>query len=258
MPNNPYHNWKHVVDVTQVQRPPRSLPPPDNASLPSMRRKRPLFRRLTTLGRASPQMAYALAQAGGLWVQLRGNERLALLLAALCHDFEHPGVSAAYLQKAQSRLAAWFRDDPGLLEKHHSVRAFELLACKRIGLLAHLPTADRVEVRGLVRELILATDMSQHGLILASIEKCLSAPGPAPGLPAGKDSSEEERGLRLLWLRLVVKCADVSNVTKKFATAMEWGVMVTDEMFAQGDRERAEGLEVCEHLRTCTAGAYGQ
>jgi hypothetical protein len=27
---------------------------------------------------------------------------------------------------------------------------------------------------------------------------------------------------------------------------MEWGVMVTDEMFAQGDRERDEGLEVAD------------
>ena len=199
-------------------------------------------------------MAYALAHAGGLWARLHANERLALLLAALCHDFEHPGVSAAYLHKAQSRLAAWFRADPGLLEKHHSVRAYELLACKRIGLLAHLPTPDRVEVRGLVRELILATDMSQHGPILAGIEECLSA----PGLPAGGESGGEERGRRLQWLRLVVKCADVSNVTKGFATAMEWGVMVTDEMFAQGDRERAEGLEVRERERACSGRALAR
>ncbi len=91
-------------------------------------------------------MAYILAKEGGLWAHLSPNQRLALLLAALCHDFEHPGVSAAYLHKAQSRLASWFPDDPGLLEKHHSVRSFELLACKRVRLLAHLPTQDRVEV----------------------------------------------------------------------------------------------------------------
>ena len=52
----------------------------------------------------------------------------------------------------------------------------------------------------------------------------------------------------------MLKCADVSNVTKDFPTAREWGVMVTDEMFAQGDRERAEGLEVFD--RPSHAAAY--
>ena len=92
------------------------------------------------------QMAYMLGKEGGLWTHLSPNQRLALLLAALCHDYEHPGVSAAYLHKAKSRLASWFRGDPGLLEKHHSIRSFELLTCKHVGLLSHLPTADRIEV----------------------------------------------------------------------------------------------------------------
>ena len=91
-------------------------------------------------------MAYMLAKEGGLWTHLSPNQRLALLLAALCHDYEHPGVSAAYLHKAKSRLASWFRGDPGLLEKHHSIRSFELLTCKHVGLLCHLPTTDRIEV----------------------------------------------------------------------------------------------------------------
>ena len=189
----------------------------------------------------NPQMALALAQASGIWNLLRGRHRLALLLAALCHDVDHPGVSAAYLRKAESRLAAWFRGDPGLLERHHSVRAFEMLASRRLGLLAALPTAERVSVRGLVRDTVLATDMSRHGAYLAEIEAALAglagaAPRPAPG----QLSPAEE----LACLRLLVKCADVSNVTKRFGVAAEWGVMATDEMFLQGDRELADGLEV--------------
>ena len=75
------------------------------------------------------------------------TQRLALLLAALCHDLEHPGVSAGYLLRARSRMAGWFKGDAGMLEKHHLVRTCELLACRRIGILAHLATEDRVEAR---------------------------------------------------------------------------------------------------------------
>ena len=60
-------------------------------------------------------MAYSLAKVGGLWEYLGQNERLSLLLSAICHDVEHPGVSGAYLHKARAPLATWFQGDPGLL-----------------------------------------------------------------------------------------------------------------------------------------------
>ncbi len=52
MPRNPYHNWRHVADVTQT--------------------------------------TYAVAVASGLMRAMPDRERLALLMAALCHDLEHP------------------------------------------------------------------------------------------------------------------------------------------------------------------------
>ena len=45
-------------------------------------------------------------------------------------------------------------------------------------------------------------------------------------------------------LQLLLKCADISNVAKPLGAAREWGVAVTDEVFAQGDMERALGIEV--------------
>ena len=39
------------------------------------------------------------------------------------------GVTAGYLLKAESQLAALYKRDPAMLEKHHSLRAFELLVC---------------------------------------------------------------------------------------------------------------------------------
>ncbi len=189
-------------------------------------------------------MAFSLAKVSGLWDQMCGQHRLALLIAALCHDIEHPGVSASYLQKSQSRLAVWFDNDLGLLEKHHSVRAFELLACKNLRLLETLPTDERVALRHLVRDAILATDMSRHAAYMTEIEEGLV--GCPLGAGAGPLSPPHLRAC----LQLLLKCADVSNVTKPFDIAKEWGTMVTDEMFAQGDRERAAGIEVLAAIRS--------
>ena len=90
-----------------------------------------------------------------------------------------------------------------------------------------------------MRDAILSTDMSRHANIIADIEEHL-----APIHDGGAVAVAATRAQRLRWLQLVVKCADVSNVTKGFSVAREWGLMVTDEMFAQGERERNEGLEV--------------
>ena len=110
-----------------------------------------------------------MAAAGDILPRLCGRQRLALFIAALCHDIEHPGVTAGYLVRARARMAAWYKQDLGLLERHHSLRAVELLACRDIPLLAGLDAGDRDNMRRLVRDLILATDMGRHAGILEQV-----------------------------------------------------------------------------------------
>jgi len=45
-------------------------------------------------------------------------------------------------------------------------------------------------------------------------------------------------------MQMLLKCADISNVAQPLPAALEWAVAVTDEFFAQGDMERARGMEV--------------
>jgi hypothetical protein len=146
------------------------------------------------------------------------------------------GVNAGYLLKAKSTLAAWYKRDPGLLERHHSVRAFELVACSKARLLRGLPSDDQREVSAAVRDVIMATDMRHHGVYVQAVEARLGrADAPAAGTAGA--------GGALLEMQLLLKCADISNAFKPFGVAREWAVRVTDELFAQGDLERAHGLE---------------
>ena len=43
--------------------------------------------------------------------------------------------------------------------------------------------------------------------------------------------------------QLLLKCADISNVAQRPAASLEWAVNVTDELFAQGDMERDQGMQ---------------
>ena len=179
------------------------------------------------------------------------KQRLALFLAALCHDIEHPGVSASYLLRSQSNLATWYKNDPGLLEKHHSVRAFELLMCKSLGLLQNLATEDRINTRKLVRDIILATDMSRHAAFLDIArhgplrDGACNITRPLQTSAANVVGARPPSMLPVVMMQVLLKCADLSNVAKPMAAAKEWAVAVTDELFAQGDMERSSGLEVC-------------
>ena len=149
-------------------------------------------------------------------------------------------MSAAYLLKSRSKLAALYNNDPGLLERHHSVRAFELLACGDSGPLQGMAVAERLEVCGAVRGVIMATDMRHHGRHCDALRE-RSGRSPAG---AGGGGGEDAEAVGLEEMQLLLKCADVSNVLKPFEVAREWAVRVTDEFFAQGELERATGLEV--------------
>ena len=53
-------------------------------------------------------------------------EYLSVFTAAVCHDFEHPGVNNVFLQKVQDPIAIR-HNDISVLESHHIAASFELM-----------------------------------------------------------------------------------------------------------------------------------
>lgn len=102
----PYHNFLHAFDVTQTT-----------------------FCMLTTMGGRD---------------LLQPIEIYALMLSALFHDLEHPGLNNAYHVKAGTELALRFNDQ-SVLENHHCVVAFSLL--REHDIFAPLSSSDRRSVR---------------------------------------------------------------------------------------------------------------
>ncbi|KAJ1471739.1 hypothetical protein T484DRAFT_1639619 [Baffinella frigidus] len=188
MHDNAYHNFYHVFDVTQT--------------------------------------VSVMARRTGTLDRLNAWERFALLAAALCHDLEHPGVTSVFLDRAGGSVAGAFKDT--VLEKHHVLRAFEVMVGQDIGLLKGLSSESYWDFRNAVAGCILATDFAKHADYCNQVGP-LRASRPIP---------------IQLEMELIIKCADISNVLKPFPVARRWALRVTDEFFAQGDVERARGMDV--------------
>ena len=92
-------------------------------------------------------------------------DRLALLLAAMCHDLEHPGTTNAFQVNMQSELAIRY-NDKHVLENHHSCVASQLL----LPLMKHWPPDRARVVRKLVVHEILLTDMADHKMLVGCVK----------------------------------------------------------------------------------------
>lgn len=87
--DNPYHMWAHCADVTHT-----------------------VYRII------------ALTQSR---VKLTSLEVFGLMVAAMCHDLDHPGVNNQFLVRTQHPLAIVY-NDASVLENHHVASLYRLVS----------------------------------------------------------------------------------------------------------------------------------
>lgn len=196
--NNPYHNFRHAIDVTQG-----------------------IYFFLTT-GKVAEMLSYL--------------EIFAVLVAALCHDLRHPGLNNTFLIDTNSALALRY-NDRSVLENYHCAEAFQIMMNSKHNILAGLTRAEYKELRTLIVNCILATDMSQHMELTSRFEAM-----------AGGMFSKHNREHRALLLSVLLKCADIGNPTRPFEICRQWAELVQEEFFLQGDSEKRNHLTVSPYM----------
>ena len=134
--DNPYHNTSHASDVL-----------------------------LTT---------YRFLSRFGFVPRLSKLQLFAALLAAIIHDYRHPGTTNAHEARVRSRLSLLFSDD-GVLERHHLACAFEVLSQPEHALLGNLAADEYEAVRALIIELVLHTDLSRHFTFITRLKSLAEA-----------------------------------------------------------------------------------
>lgn len=199
---NPYHNLIHAADVTQT--------------------------------------AHFLMMHTGLMHWLSELEILAMVFAAAIHDFEHTGTTNNFHLHTRSEVAILY-NDRSVLENHHVSAAYRLMADEEMNILINLNKDDWRELRTLVIEMVMSTDMSCHFQQIKTMRNSLSQ---TPSLEKVKV------------LSLVLHAADISHPAKSWPLHYRWTHSLMEEFFRQGDKEVELGLPfspLCDRKATMIA-----
>ncbi|XP_051842048.1 dual specificity calcium/calmodulin-dependent 3',5'-cyclic nucleotide phosphodiesterase 1A isoform X6 [Antechinus flavipes] len=199
---NPYHNLIHAADVTQT-------------------------------------VHYILLHTG-LMHWLNELEILAMVFAAAIHDYEHTGTTNNFHIQTRSDVAILY-NDRSVLENHHVSAVYRLMQEDEMNILANLSKDDWRDLRNLVIEMVLSTDMSGHFQQIKTIRSTLQQP---EGIDKAKAMS------------LILHAADISHPAKSWELHHRWTMALMEEFFRQGDKEAELGLPfspLCDRKSTLVA-----
>ncbi|XP_042653040.1 calcium/calmodulin-dependent 3',5'-cyclic nucleotide phosphodiesterase 1B isoform X2 [Tyto alba] len=199
---NPYHNQVHAADVTQT--------------------------------------VHCFLLRTGMLHYLTEIEVLAIIFAAAIHDYEHTGTTNSFHIQTKSDCAILY-NDRSVLENHHISAVFRMMQDDEMNIFVNLTKDEFVELRALVIEMVLATDMSCHFQQVKSMKTSLQ---------------QLERIDKSKVLSLLLHAADISHPTKQWSVHSRWTKALMEEFFRQGDKEAELGLPfspLCDRTSTLVA-----
>lgn len=179
--------------------------------------------------------------------------KMACLLAAAVHDYEHLGLSNGFLVKTAHERALRHNGEH-VNESHHVDAAFALLSQPELDFLEQVPATVTSRLRELAVVIVLGTDMADHGQIIKTFEDrfgtaiagsadCAAAGSAKPRPPMQACEAATEAEAELL-LQVAMKCADLGHLTLSWEEHVPWVECLEQEFFIQGDKEKELGLEL--------------
>ncbi|KAI1769962.1 HD-domain/PDEase-like protein [Hypoxylon cercidicola] len=211
----PYHNFQHAVDVLQAT-----------------------FNFLVHIGALPPFPSQsgaptASTQKSPLSTLLRPFEALTLLIAAIGHDVGHPGVNNGFLVVLNAPLAQLY-NDRSVLESFHCAAYSQILR-------RYWPRVfeDR-KMRSLMISSILATDMGLHFDYMKKLGDLQEKLHEDESIERWNGRMVEEQTAFVC--SLLIKCADISNVARKYEAALKWMYILCEEFSRQATMEGEIGI----------------
>ncbi|KAF7260629.1 hypothetical protein EG68_01788 [Paragonimus skrjabini miyazakii] len=177
-------------------------------------------------------------------------EVFATLFACIVHDIDHPALTNQYLINTNNKLALLYNDN-SVLENHHLHVAFSLLHSKpECDITAGFTHQQRQLFRKVVISLVLSTDMSKHMTLLADLKTMVESQRASGSNVINLDNYSS----RIQILECLVHASDLSNPTRPLPIYRQWVERIMEELFQQGDKERAAGVEIspmCDRETAC-------
>jgi len=221
---NPFHNLHHGIHVVHfiymvLSRMPEfvDIVDPSATRGPGMPEPNPTF------------MAY------------RGThlDVIALFVAGLCHDIDHPGNNNTYEINSSSPLAL-LHNDSAVLEHHHASITMALLRDPELNIFANAPPAQVRSIRAIIISSILGTDMALH---FENCNKLASSP-----VYTELKLTDPERPARKFFFDTLVHTADICAQLYPFDIAQEWEARISEEFMIQAIVEGVQDLPVAPYM----------
>lgn len=203
---NPYHNSIHAADVTQAM--------------------------------------HCFIQENKIRKHMTHLETLCSIMAAVCHDLDHPGVNQSFLVATNNPLASLYNNN-SVLENHHW--RFALCIFKESQLFDHFENDVYEDMKMQLKHLILATDIARQNEYLKRFKD----------LTASEEFSMQNTEDRALVLQMALKCADLGNPCRPWLISRVWSNLICDEFYKMGRIERRLGIPltpICQREKTSIAG----
>lgn len=173
--DNPFHSFRHAVDVTLG-----------------------ISCLLRWLQEAQPTL-------------LSDLQVVAALVAAMVHDTDHPGVMNNFLVATRHPLAVLYNQQ-SVLENHHIATAMALASRPELDWISPLPASEQAELRKVMIELVLATDPTTHMPFMKRFMEDVAAQTVTPmqamaAMLKGADISNPTRPLSVyaVWVEGIMK-----------------------------------------------------
>eukprot|EP01061_Rhynchopus_euleeides_P008574 TRINITY_DN17721_c0_g2_i1.p1 TRINITY_DN17721_c0_g2~~TRINITY_DN17721_c0_g2_i1.p1 ORF type:complete len:707 (+),score=225.19 TRINITY_DN17721_c0_g2_i1:248-2368(+) len=169
----------------------------------------------------------------GSLMRMKKEDELACTIAAGIHDYDHPGFNNLFHTKTSAYLGVLY-NDRSILENHHCSCVFELMRHPKFNILASLSDDQKKEVRDIIVELLLSTDMGNHAKIFNQFRR------RAAENPDWYSRREDVK----LGMVMAIKMADIGNCSRPKSLYLRWADRIAEEFYAQGDVEKRLNLSV--------------
>lgn len=163
---------------------------------------------------------------------------LAMIVAALCHDANHDGFINLCNVKADTPLYILFKNQ-SVMETHHCEVVIGIISKEETNLFSELKGSEFKFVWTTVIQLILATDMTKRFNFLKDFKALYEA--------KQWDSAKNQEN-RMMFMQLLLKTADISNVSRPFALADKLCDVLCEKFFRQRNLERAQCMSYTSDL----------
>lgn len=190
-------------------------------------------------------------------IDLKEIDLFCLFTAAAIHDYKHPGTNNLFHINLSTDVAVNF-NDISVLENYHLSESFKTMMKPENNFLDCVTGEEYRYIRKRIIDCILSTDMALHSKTILNIKTKTDILKIRKGENVEK-LIEDKSNQKLMAesqqevLNLLIHLGDLSHNSKSSDISYKWTLLLYEEFFNQGDKERVLGKPIsflCDRYTT--------